>query len=182
MSSETKKARERRETSGFYDRYLRGHGIDIGCGEDEMLHTASVSWDKSDGDAHYMEAIADEEFQFVYSSHCLEDLADPILALKNWARILRLGGFLIVVVPHRDYYERKKELPSHRNAGHQTFWLPDRAEAPVTRSLVASAAEADQNLALRYLYVALDGYRQEPSGEIDGEFSIEAVWQKRVIV
>ena len=41
-------------------------------------------------------------YDFVLSCHCLEHIANPIRALKEWMRVLRSGGFFILAVPHRD--------------------------------------------------------------------------------
>jgi len=36
------------------------------------------------------------------SSHVLEHLANPFLGLKNWIRVLKDEGILVLVVPHKD--------------------------------------------------------------------------------
>jgi len=46
--------------------------------------------------------IESSSFDFVLSSHVIEHLANPLRGLREWARVLRDGGTLILVVPHRD--------------------------------------------------------------------------------
>ena len=41
-------------------------------------------------------------YDFVLSSHMLEHTANPLLALTAWGRLLKPGGCLILVLPHRD--------------------------------------------------------------------------------
>ena len=41
-------------------------------------------------------------YDFVCSSHMLEHAANPLRALREWKRILRPNGGLILIVPHRD--------------------------------------------------------------------------------
>lgn len=45
--------------------------------------------------------LKDESYEFVLASHVLEHLANPLRALMEWKRILRLGGAVLVVVPHK---------------------------------------------------------------------------------
>lgn len=42
------------------------------------------------------------KYDFVLSSHMLEHTANPLGALSEWRRLLKEGGALILVVPHRD--------------------------------------------------------------------------------
>lgn len=49
-----------------------------------------------------LSALADESCDFVISSHMLEHCANPIAALKEWERVLKTGGALLLVLPHRD--------------------------------------------------------------------------------
>ena len=120
MSNETSKCYSRRRERGDFKRYLFGHGIDIGCGPDPLVvEEGSVrGWDKADGDALYMEEVANESYDFVYSSHCLEHVKDVKLALTNWVRILKRGGILYVVVPDFELYE-KNRWPSCFNPDHK---------------------------------------------------------------
>lgn len=46
--------------------------------------------------------IGDSEYDFVLSSHCIEHLANPLRGLGEWVRVLRVGGLLVLVVPHKD--------------------------------------------------------------------------------
>lgn len=113
---------EIRKERGDFDRYLKGYGIDIGSGDDP-LSVALKHYDRHDGDATYMEGFSDSTFDFVYSSHCLEHLENVELALKHWARILKPGGYLYMVVPDFILYE-KCCFPSIFNGDHKaTFSL-----------------------------------------------------------
>lgn len=98
----------------FATKYLVGAGIDIGAGNDSIDNYGSLfpllqsvrNWDLDDGDAATMAGVPDDSMDFVHSSHCLEHLSDPYLALSQWIRICRPGGYLIVVVPDEDLYEQ----------------------------------------------------------------------------
>ena len=46
--------------------------------------------------------VRDGSYDFVLSSHVLEHSANPLLALTEWLRVLREGGVLVLVVPHKD--------------------------------------------------------------------------------
>lgn len=41
-------------------------------------------------------------FDFVLSSQAIEHMANPLRGLCEWARVLREGGVLVLVVPHKD--------------------------------------------------------------------------------
>lgn len=53
-----------------------------------------------EGSALQIEAGA---YDCVIASHCLEHMANPIKALLEWKRVLRAGGVLLLILPHRDY-------------------------------------------------------------------------------
>jgi len=177
---ETVKARERRKREGWFERFAppAEAGIDIGCGNDP-LNESFRRWDKGDGDATYMASVPDDMFRTVYASHVLEHLDDPIAALRNWYRITAPNGRLIVCVPHRDLYEKKKCLPSRWNPEHKTFWLPDRSEPPCTWSL-RDVVEAALPCAEICLLRVLDDEFHDPGADehSQGEYSIEVVLRK----
>ncbi len=45
--------------------------------------------------------IANESYDFVAASHVLEHVANPLRALKEWKRILKPSGTILVVLPHK---------------------------------------------------------------------------------
>lgn len=49
-----------------------------------------------------LHGIADHSYDVIFSSHCLEHSANALRALKEWRRICQPGGYLCLVVPHRD--------------------------------------------------------------------------------
>jgi SAM-dependent methyltransferase len=46
--------------------------------------------------------FAIDSLDYVLSSHVLEHFFDPLGALLEWWRVIRPGGFLFMIVPHRD--------------------------------------------------------------------------------
>lgn len=46
--------------------------------------------------------VPDESQDFVISSHVLEHFPDPIKALEEWYRVVRKGGYIYMIVPHKD--------------------------------------------------------------------------------
>jgi len=46
--------------------------------------------------------IPDESQEFVLSSHVLEHFPDSIRALKEWTRVIKKGGYIFMIVPHKD--------------------------------------------------------------------------------
>ncbi len=46
--------------------------------------------------------LFDESQDFVVSSHVLEHFPDPIRALREWHRVTRKGGYIFMIIPHRD--------------------------------------------------------------------------------
>lgn len=131
---ETSKLYSKRLASGHLATYLSGVGIDVGCGDD-CLYTpyGSVTpWDKAQGDAQYLESIKDESLDFVYSSHCLEHVRDVTTALKSWVRALKPGGYLYIVVPDYQIYE-KCCWPSKFNSDHKHSFSLTLEAAKVNR-------------------------------------------------
>ena|ERR1700761_1896675 len=141
MGTETKKAHVRRAAADYFNKYLVGFGIDIGCADDvlEICHGNVRLWDYElgDGDAELMAIIPDDTYDFVYSSHCLEHVRHPEIAIQNWWRILKPEGILFVVVPDEDLYEQGF-WPSKYNGGHISTWTIKKAKSwsPVSRNVV----------------------------------------------
>lgn len=53
-------------------------------------------------EATSLPSIPSASYDFVFSSHTLEHIANPLKALSEWTRILKEEGLLVLVVPHKD--------------------------------------------------------------------------------
>lgn len=131
MNEASKSIFQKIRDSRYVTRYLVGDGVDIGAGADCLgmyselfpLMKSCRAWDISDGDAQDMASVPDEYFDFVHSSHCLEHMRNPLVALNNWLRILKPGGHLVCLVPDEDLYEQGI-FPSTFNSDHKhTFTI-----------------------------------------------------------
>jgi SAM-dependent methyltransferase len=134
MNESSKSIFHKIKDSRYATRYLIGEGIDIGAGPDSIaqyyeffpLMKSCRAWDMPDGDAELMESVEDNSFDFVHSSHCLEHMRSPHIALDNWIRILKPGGYLVCLIPDEDLYEQGV-FPSTFNTDHKhTFTIHKR--------------------------------------------------------
>lgn len=55
-------------------------------------------------DAIDLSMFASQSCDCVFSSHLLEHIDDTESALKEWWRVIRHGGYLVLYLPHKDYY------------------------------------------------------------------------------
>jgi SAM-dependent methyltransferase len=125
----------------FRERYLQGKVIDIGAGNDLVCPSAE-RFDKEDGDANNISRYrASNVYDTVHSSHCLEHMRDPRHAMHEWWKLVRPGGYLIVVVPEEDLYEQGF-WPSAFNNDHKWTFRLDRPHSwsPVSHDLRVLAA------------------------------------------
>jgi SAM-dependent methyltransferase len=53
-------------------------------------------------EATSLAGIASKSYDFVLASHCIEHVANPLRALREWRRVLKVYGILVLVVPHPD--------------------------------------------------------------------------------
>lgn len=124
--SETSKCRERLK------RYCAGSGLDIGYGGDPIVPSA-IAVDLPEpyvkvgnsplnlgGDARDLYWFKDEVFDYVYSSHLLEDFEDTRIVLKEWLRVIKPGGYLILFCPDEQIYRAHcKKIGQSYNCSHK---------------------------------------------------------------
>ena len=100
--------------------YCIGKGCDVGFGGDKVKKTdcdgidfpqpyafagkdaVDIPCDVINGDI----PVADNTYDYVYTSHLIEDFADTSDALKKFIRILKNEGNLILVFPDQPAYEK----------------------------------------------------------------------------
>lgn len=130
----------------FSTRWLVGDGLDIGGGNDSIgvykslfpaIKTVTI-FDIEQGDAQYLARVPDNEFDFVYSAHCLEHVMDPYIALPNWLRVVKPNGYLVLTLPDEDLYEQGV-WPSTFNHDHKHTFTPFKHQSwsPVSVNVLA---------------------------------------------
>jgi SAM-dependent methyltransferase len=142
MKECSKSISRRLSDPNFINRYFVGHGVDIGGKPDPLMLYKSLfcqlssvkTWDWEDGDAQFLNGVKENEYDFIHSSHCLEHLVDPIEGIKNWLRVIKPGGYLIITVPDEDLYEQG-EFPSTFNHDHKWTFCINKARSWSTKSL-----------------------------------------------
>ena len=141
MGEEASKSYKLRLENGFIDTYLSGEAIlDVGYKGyiadvvPIVPQAIGVELDFPGYDGRTL-PFAEESQDAVFASHCLEHIPDFRNALQDWFRVLRVGGFLVIMVPHQFLYEKKVALPSQFNGDHQRFYTPASLMAEIEESL-----------------------------------------------
>jgi len=145
-----------REANGFFKRYMSGEGLDVGYRGSKknalpVLESAiGVDLDYPGYDGVIL-PFDDKSLDYVYTSHILEHVPtkDVLTVIQEWYRVLKIGGHLIIMVPHWHLYERKAKLPSIWNRDHKRFYTPSvllkevEMALPVNRYRVRHLIEND---------------------------------------
>lgn len=149
MNECSKAITRRLHTAGYATHYFVGDGIDVGSGHDSLRRYARLfplirsvtEFDVPDGDAQDLAKHSDDQFGFLHSSHCLEHLRSPLDGLRNWIRVVKPGGYLVVTVPDEDLYEQGT-WPSTFNPDHKnTFTIYKTSSwSPVSINVLALLA------------------------------------------
>ena len=173
MGNEATKLRERFQREGVFEKYFGGSVLDVGCGMDKILPTAT-GFDKSEGEGQLLAGIEDGSFDTVFSSHFLEHVADPLEAILNQWRVLRPGGYLIFLLPDEDLYEGGC-FPSLNNPDHKhTFTISkDATWSPTSRNVMDFIPHlaGRKVISLRIIDVMVEGEQLD--------YAIEGIIQKK---
>jgi predicted SAM-dependent methyltransferase/ADP-heptose:LPS heptosyltransferase len=127
--------------------YIKGRGLDLGCGPWKILPCAiGIDADPAVrpdliGHVTDLSMFADGSMDYVYSSHCLEHLEDPRQALREWWRVVKPGGHLMLYLPHKDLYPNIGQFGA--NPDHKHDFVPDDVTRIMQR--VASAWDLVEN-------------------------------------
>jgi SAM-dependent methyltransferase len=177
---EARKVYWQRLAGGFVERYLSGPQIlDIGYrgGNAQAVpivpQAIGVDLDYPGYDGTRL-PFADLSQDALFVSHCLEHIQDYRGSLADWYRVLKIGGYLLIFVPHKWLYERRATPPSALNPDHKRFYTPGSLLAEIEESLPVNGFR------IRHLADNDCGYEYERP--IDrhprGSYEIELVVQK----
>lgn len=117
--------------------YTVGRGLDLGCGPwkawphflsvDDKNEWGGVEWNPDiNGDCTDLSMFSDASMDFVFSSHTLEHIEDTEAALREWWRVIKPGGHLVLYLPHKDFYPNIGEHGA--NPDHKHDFLPSDIE------------------------------------------------------
>lgn len=130
-------------------KFCRGRGLDVGAGKWPLAGAEPVEY--SNGQNAY--ALPEGQWDYIFSSHCLEHLQNPVAALEHWQSRLRAGGTLFLYLPHPDMeYWRPQNCRKHLHT-----WRP----AEMARILVdlgfIDVIHGERDLAWSFAVVGLHG-------------------------
>lgn len=192
MLEQSKSAKRRYNDGDSHRKYFRGNGIDIGAGQDsleEMKHVflgihGVFGWDVHHGDGQNLDGVPDDYFDFLHSSHSLEHMQDWEVALRNWIRVCKPGGYLIITVPEELMYE-KESWPSRFNQDHKwSFTLKADSRMPnsvnvldMARNLAGVTVEKIQ---LVDEFYRTDRHEEDQTRQTNAECCIEIILKKNI--
>lgn len=82
----------------------------------------------------------DNTLDYVLTSHVIEHFFDPIKALKEWHRVIKPGGYIFIIAPHKD---RTFDKPRDVTPARELF---DRFSGRIKLSNYAKPKDYDQTL------------------------------------
>jgi SAM-dependent methyltransferase len=180
LGAETFRSHARRLREGFYDQYLSGDAVlDIGYrgGKADAVPVTDkaigVELDYPGYDGVHL-PFEDGSQDAVFASHTLEHIDDWQTILADWFRVLKIGGYLVIAVPHQQLYERRAHLPSRFNGNHKRFYMPSSLMAQIEAALPLASWR------LRSLRDIDEGFRYDlpPGAHPKGCYEIELVIEK----
>lgn len=170
---------ERRIDDGFMAKYFSGeHVLDIGYQGGDPDALPIVEWaigiglDYPGYDGTHM-PFADRSQDTILASHVLEHILNYREALTEWYRLLKVGGYLVLLLPHRYLFERRPDIPSLRS-DHCRFYTSTSLLAELDESLPINGFR------IRHLRESDEGYNyHDPfSAGPYGNYEIELVVEK----
>jgi SAM-dependent methyltransferase len=118
--------------------YCAGYGLDLGFGGDpitssalrvDLPHPYAYAGDypvQLGGQAENLHWFRDDVLDYIYTSHLLEDYIDTESVLREWLRVLKPGGRLIIFCPDEQEYRKHCEAigdPPNSHHVHADFSL-----------------------------------------------------------
>lgn len=179
VGEESRRTYQAKLDSGFFTKYMSGLGAEIGYagyvpGVVPILEGCDGYDLNTPGYDGKTIPIAGSHYDYVYSSHALEHIADYKQAIREWLRVVKPGGYIVTVVPHRDLYEKKMELPSQFNGDHRRYYTPASLLNEFEESLPVNSFR------VRHMQDNDEGHDyKQPAHEYSlGAYEIELVIQK----
>ena len=176
-----RKSYEARRASGFFEKYMGGEVVvDLVWDRPKtaefrpvLPHAIAVPLGPSGQDFLSL-PFERETADTLFSNNCLEHVAPYREAIREWWRVVKIGGYVICVVPSQQLYEKKRSPPSRFNRDHERFYSP--------KSLIGEFEESleENSFRVRHLEENDLGYDYSigPETHAKGCYEIVLVLQK----
>jgi SAM-dependent methyltransferase len=132
--------------------FCKGRGLDVGAGKWPLPGAVVVErgpgYDHSSA-VNLPDGYLDGKWDYIFSSHCLEHLENPVEALEHWKFKLRPHGVLFLYLPHPDMaYWRPQWCRKHLHS-----WKPAQM-AEILRDLgLVDVLHGERDLAWSFAVV-----------------------------
>lgn len=205
-----------KEEDMFYQITNNKHGVEIGgpshnhsimykysASVDNVIFSKNTIWSNHTDEYYYyndkkgrviindavdISLVQNDTYDFCFSCHSLEHIANPLKAIQEWLRIIKTGGYIVIIVPeksqcfdhNRNYSKFQTLLTQYeRNVGEEDLsTLPeilmhhDLAMDPPAGNIEAFAKRSLDNYNNRCLhhYVYDDALLKQICHYFNGEF------------
>jgi ADP-heptose:LPS heptosyltransferase len=115
-------------------------------------------------EADKLDVFADQSMDFVYSSHTLEHVEDFKSCLKEWWRLVKVGGYMVLYLPHKNFYPNIGEPGA--NPDHKHDFLPSDIIAAMPSGFDIVECEdrnADDEYSFLLVFKRLQGSKRHTS-------------------
>lgn len=167
--------------------YTRGRVLDLGAGglrtyphfttvdnlTDARLFGHRMKPDVVIDSCENLSLFGSESVDAVFSSHLLEHIVDTVATLREWWRVVQVGGHLVLYLPHADYYPNIGQPGA--NPDHKHDFRPadiKRAMREVIEGgehgwdlVVSESRNAEQEYSFLQVYRKLDTMRTSQAWE-----------------
>ncbi|MBU2578215.1 class I SAM-dependent methyltransferase [Patescibacteria group bacterium] len=145
--------------------YLEGKGLDLGCGGDVICPNAEgfdmpvpyantgTDFILHGGDARNLQRFPDCSYDFIYSSHLLEDFTNTSEILEEWTRVVKPGGYIALYLPDEEVYRKHCDETGHPyNTAHQIpmsiDWMRNAA-----KDLMLKEIESERHSTYSFVFI-----------------------------
>jgi predicted SAM-dependent methyltransferase len=114
--------------------FCKGNGIDIGSqGSPVNPDSIQIEYDRNrfdvdvpiqwEGDGTKNLPFKNNVLDYVYSSHLLEDYIDWVPILSEWNRVIKCGGYIVIMVPDKNLFRDRVRngQPDNPNHKHESY-------------------------------------------------------------
>lgn len=177
---------EQDKIAGVIIPYVQGLGLDIGCGRrtawpkmigvDSLKDMGGLKNKPGDvsiiAESDNLHMVTDASMDYVFSSHNLEHMADRHKTLKEWARVIKTGGYMVLYLPSANFYPKVGEPGA--NPDHKIDIFPGDVEKWLQEATDCGWIQVEREERSRGIEYSLYLVFQKRN---DGKF-VENIWQR----